>query len=260
MKKSSGKGKKERKRGEAYVLSENSKLTGLDFTYNSNLASRLYQILKPMLRAACERTTYLRLQNALYAAVRNDREHGLGSLRLGYGSVLPLREFRYSKRVSWSNFFMNHPVAHFDETRQQIQVQLPLAGLRKFDLIHERLAKIDIKIYCVVIQLDDRNTIFYHVSKTLELRKEDHKVDRGITFTLGDCKDAVILCLGTVRCWLTSPDGNEEFMSNNSTLMTGEVFDAILIREGKETIFPEEKSYKLPPPILPGDDDEVDWD
>lgn len=155
---------------------------------------------------------------------------------------------------------MNHPVAHFDETRQQIQVQLPLAGLRKFDLIHERLAKIDIKIYCVVIQLDDRNTIFYHVSKTLELRKEDHKVDRGITFTLGDCKDAVILCLGTVRCWLTSPDGNEEFMSNNSTLMTGEVFDAILIREGKETIFPEEKSDKLPPPILPGDDDEVDWD
>lgn len=260
MRKSSGKSKKERKRGDAYELSENSKLTGLDFTYNCNLASRLYQILKSILRVACERSTYLRLQNVLYEAVRNDREHDLGSLRLGYGSVIPLKGFRYSKRVSWNNFFMNHPVVHFDEAQQQVQVQLHLVGIRKFELIHERLVKIDIKIYCVVIKLDDRNTIFYHSSKTLELRKEDHKVNRGITFALEDCKDAVILCLATVRCWLTTPDGREEFMSNGGTLMTGEIFDALLIRGGKHTIFTEEKSDKLPPPILPSHDDEVDWD
>lgn len=260
MKDSFGKDKNERKRGDAYDLSENSELTGLDFTYNCKLASRLYQILKSIQPRACGRSTYIRLQNVLYKAVRNDREHDLGSLRLGYGSVLPLKGFRYSKRVSWSNFFMNHPMVHFDEAQQQVRVQLHLAGLRKFNTIHERLVKIDIKIYCVVVQLDDRNTLFHHSSKTLELRKGDHKVDRRITFTLKDCRDAVILCLATVRCWLASPDGKDEFMSNSSTLMAGEVFDALLIRGGKFTVFPEEKSDKLPPSILPSDDDEVDWD
>ncbi|MND64100.1 hypothetical protein D3C87_579220 [compost metagenome] len=260
MSKSSGNRNTGVKQMVSYVLSENSRLAGLDFTYNSGLASRLYQILKSIQPRACERSTYIRLQNILYEAVRNDRVHDLGSLRLGYGSVLPLKGFRYSKRVSWNNFFMNHPVAHFDEAQQQVQVQLHLAGLRKFELIHERLTKIDIKIYCVIIKLDDRNTLFHHASKTLELRKGDHKADRRITFTLEDCKDAVILCLGTVRCWLTSPDGQDEFMSNGGTLMTGEIFDALLIRGGKHTIFPEEKSDKLPPPILPSHDDEVDWD
>jgi len=260
MSKSSGNRNIGGKQGVSYELSENSRLAGLDFTYNSGLTSRLYQILKSIQPRACERSTYIRLQNVLYEAVRNDRVHDLGSLRLGYGSVLPLKGFRYSKRVSWNNFFMNHPVAHFDEAQQQVRVQLHLVGLRKFNLIHEKLRKIDIKIYCVVIQLDDRNTIFYHSSKVLELRQEDHKVDRGITFTLEDCKDVVILCLGTVRCWLTSPDGCDEFMSNSSTLMTGEIFDVILIRGGKHTIFPEEKSDKLPPPISQSHDDEVDWD
>ncbi|WP_343562325.1 hypothetical protein [Sphingobacterium sp.] len=260
MRKSSGKSKKERKHGEAYDLSENSKLTGLDFTYNCKLAGRLYKILKPIQPQACERSTYIRLQDALYAAVRKDREHDLGSLRLGYGSVLPLKGFRYSKRGSWNNFFMNYPSVHFDEARQQVKIRLQWIGVRKFNSIHERLEKLDLKIHCIVIQLDDRNTLFHQASKTLELKKEDHNVDRGVTFTLEDCRDAVILCMASVRCWLTTLDGREEFMSNSSTLMTGEIFDALLIRGGKLTIFPEEKSDKLPPPILPGQDDEVDWD
>nr|WP_288808222.1 hypothetical protein [uncultured Sphingobacterium sp.] len=260
MRKPSGSGKKERKRGDAYDLSENSKLAGFDFTYNSNLASRLYQVLKSILKVACVRSTYTRLQNSLYEAVRNDRVHELGSLRFGYGSVLPLKGFRYSKRVSWNNFFINHPMVHFDEMKQQVKVQLQLTGIRKFDSIHQRLAKIDLKIYSLVIQLDDQNTLSHYASKTLELRAEDRKVNRGVTFTLDDCKDAVVLCLATVRCWLTSPDGSSEFMSNGSTLMAGEIFDVLLIRGGKHTIFPEEKSDNLPPPILPDDDDEIDWD
>ncbi len=113
-------------------------------------------------------------------------------------------------------------------------------------------------MYCIVIQVNEQNDMVIHASKDLELLSDHPREDRSIFFPLQGSENAVVLCLVTVRSWLTSPDGTDQFLSNDSTLMTGEVFDAMLIRDGKRVIFPKEVSKGIPPPIQPVDN-EIDW-
>jgi len=255
---SSFSGKPKRKHRSDYSVSEYSKLTGCDFAYNNRLSSRLYDMLKVIQRIACNRSTYIRLQGALYKAVRDDRIHDLGSLRLGYGDVSPLKGFRFSLKTSLGRFFMNAPVAEFNEEKNSLEMRISLRSLHRFSNVQERLAKLLIKMYCIVIQVNEQNNMAIHASKDLELLSDHPPEDRSIFFPLQGSENAVVLCLVTVRSWLTTPDGTDQFLSNDSTLMTGEVFDAMLIRDGKRVIFPKEVSKGIPPPIQPVDN-EIDW-
>lgn len=247
-----------RKRGTDYPVSKKSQLAGDDFGYSNALCSRLYGELKPIQRMACTRSTYRGLQDRLYQAIRNDRVHELGSLRLGYGDVSPLKGFRFSEKISLNRFFINSPVVHFNPQKSSVEMQIDLNSLRSFEDIHDRLVKLVLKMFCIVIQVDDKNEIRGHASKDLELSQDHIREKRTALFSLPDTRDAVILCMGTVRCWLSSPDAQDEFLSNNTNLMTGEVIEAILVRDGERVVFEDKVSTELKPPIQPHDDD-VDW-
>lgn len=247
------------KQREDYNINKFSHLAGNDFAYNNILSSCLYKVLKPIQPMACNRSTYIRLQNALYKAIRNDRTHDLGSLRLGYGDVSALKGFRFSPKTSLGKFFVNMPVADFKEEKKSVEIRVSLKSLRKFASVHERLSKLQIKIYCIAIQVNDRNDIAVYASKDLELLSDHNRKERAILFPLKDSKHAIILCLATVRSWLKTHDAKELFLSNDTALMTAEVIDVMLIRDGKHIRFPKEDAKDIsPPPILP-DDDEIDW-
>ncbi|WP_324757473.1 hypothetical protein [Sphingobacterium thalpophilum] len=248
-----------RKKGEDYLVSEQSQLAGSDFAYNSTLSSRLYRELKSLQRTACNRSTYRRLQNALYEAVRNDQIHDLGSLRLGYGDVSPLKGFRFSLKTSLSRFLMNNPAASFNEEKKSVEMRIALKDLHSFEAIHARLARLVIKMYCIVIQVDNSNEITMQASRDLELQRDHVRTERTAHFSLKNIEDAVILCLCTVRSWLKSPDGKDEFLSNDSTLMTAEVIDAISVRDGHRVVFSGKKDGDIQPDIQANNDDEVEW-
>ncbi|TWI15945.1 hypothetical protein [Sphingobacterium siyangense] len=248
-----------RKKGEGYKVSEFSQSAGDDFARNNILASRLYKTLKPIQPFACTRSTYTRLQVALYKAVRNDQIHDLGSLKLGYGDVSPLRGFRFSLKTSLGRFFVNKPVAYYNEDENKVEIRSSLKSILKFESIHERLAKLVIKKYCILIQLDEPNAITVMSSKDLDLKQGHSLEDRSVFFPLKDNINVLVLCLSTVRCWLKTPDEAEQFLSNDTTLMTAEVIDVILIRDGKCMFFPEKEANKMLPPIQPSDD-ELDWE
>ncbi|MDM1293809.1 hypothetical protein HX021_05815 [Sphingobacterium sp. N143] len=249
-----------RKQGKDYNVSELSQLAGDDFKYTNKLASRLYKLLKPIQERSCDRFTYTRLQKALYKAVRNDQSHDLGSLRLGYGDVSSLKGFRFSLKTSLGKFFVNNPASKFDKGKNSIEVRVPLDSLQKFENINSRLAKLVIKLYCIVIQINDRNDMEIHVSKNLELQRDHVRKDRTVSFSLGDRQDVVILCLCTIRCWLMEANEKDTFLSNDATLMATELVDAILIRDGELLTFSQEDSNDLLPPLRSNDGDEIDWD
>ncbi|MGE8426456.1 MAG: hypothetical protein ACN6O7_01225 [Sphingobacterium sp.] len=245
---------------ENYKISQLSRLVNNDFAYSNKLAGRLYKILKPIQQMACSRSTYKEFLDALYKAVRNDQSHDLGSLRLGYGDVSDLKGFRFSAKTSLGKFFINTPVADFKEEKKSIEIRVPLGSLRKFACIHERLSKLQIKIYCIAIQINDQNDIATYASKDLELLNDHSRKERTVHFPLKDSEHAVILCLATVRSWLTVLDGAEQFLSNDTSLMTAEMFDVLLIRDGKKIVFPKEDSNDMLPPNSANDDSEIDWD
>jgi hypothetical protein len=243
-----------------YNISQLSRLVNDDFAYSNKLAGRLYKILKPIQQMACTRSTYKDFLDALYKAVRNDQSHDLGSLRLGYGDVSDLKGFRFSAKTSLRKFFINNPVADFKEGMKSVEIRVPLESLLKFASVHERLSKLQIKIYCITIQVNDRNDIGVYASKDLELLIDHSRKERAVHFPLKDSEHAVILCLATVRSWLTALDDAEQFLSNDTALMTAEMFDAMLIRDGKRIVFPKEDSNAMLPPIQDDDGGEIDWD
>ncbi|UZJ65796.1 hypothetical protein OKW96_06430 [Sphingobacterium sp. KU25419] len=65
--------------------------------------------------------------------------------------------------------------------------------------------------------------------------------------------------MATVRIWLESVNGKEEFLSFNSKLMTAEIFDALVIRDGQLCYFEEQKFSDMKTPEFPELNEGVDW-
>ncbi|UIR56071.1 hypothetical protein LZQ00_17630 [Sphingobacterium sp. SRCM116780] len=248
-----------RKKGKDYNLSENSKLTANDFAYSAKLASSIYKVFKSLQRESCKSDTFSRFKKVVYQTIRNDQEHMLGQLRLGYGSVSPLKGFRFSKKSNWQSFFLNYPTIYFDAQKGEVRIAIPPILIHDFNKFPSRISKIIMKMHCFQVAIDSENTIEFNSSKDLLLQQGDNMPSRSVVFSTKNKADVLLLCVGTLQTWLLSADGQEEFLSYNSSLMTAEIMDALLIRDGQLCSFAEERLDDLKPPILPVTNDEVDW-
>lgn len=248
-----------RKKGKDYQLSENSKLTNADFAYSNKLASKIYGLLKIVQKESCETGSYRRFSQAVYAAVRNDREHGLGQLKLGYGSVEPLKKFRIAKKTNWQSFFVNNPTADFDAAKGALRVTIPPISERELNCFPERTTKVVLRMHCIQVSIDDENEVTAVSSKELIMAIKEKMVSRSVYFSVKDKPNVLLLCLVTVRVWLKSTYDKTDFLSNNMKFMTAEIFDALLIRNGQLCQFEDIKQSDIRPPTLPDSDEGEDW-
>lgn len=249
-----------RKKGKDYNLSDNSKLTSIDFSYSRKLASRIYSILKILENEPRQTDTFSRFANQVYQAVRNDQLHELGQLKLGYGSVESLRNFRFSKKNSWQSFFRNYPTADFQSDKGEVCLTMPPTYAREFHLFPERASKVIVRMHCIQISIDNENRLEHCSSKELIITNDEDRDSRSIRFSIKDKPNVLLLCLASVRVWLVSAQGEDEFLSNNKVYMTAEIFDALLIRDGQLCHFVEQKLPDITPPMSSDSDDELDWE
>jgi len=147
-----------RKKGKDYNLSENSKLAGADFAYSNTLASRIYRQMKIIQDDSAKYESFLRLKKKLYMVIRNDRQHDLGQLKLGYGNINPLKNFRFSPKTSWQTFFMNYPTTNFDAEKEELCISTPPILAREVDTLPERVRKVILKMHIIKVSIDDENT------------------------------------------------------------------------------------------------------
>jgi hypothetical protein len=248
-----------RKKGKDYQLSENSKLTNVDFAYSNKLASKIYRRLKILQKGSCDPDSFMRLSQVVYQAVRNDQEHELGQLQLGYGSVEPLKEFRISKKTSWQTFFMNYPTAYFEEEKGELCLAIPSISARELNHFPERTNKVVLNMHCIQVSIGDENLVTVVSSKELIITNKEDVHARSVYFPIKDKSNVVLLCVVTVRIWLMSTDDKTNFLSDNTKFMTAEIFDALLIRNGQLCQFEEMKQSDIKPPELPDSDERMDW-
>lgn len=248
-----------RKKGKDYNLSENSKLAGVDFAYSNTVASRIYKQMKIIQDDSAKYDAFLRLKKKLYMAVRNDCEHDLGQLKLGYGNIKPLNNFRFSKKTNWQTFFMNYPTANFDVEKGELCISTPPILARELDTLPERVRKVILKMHIIKVAIDDENTVDVSSSKELVIVKGDDVESRSVIFSIKNRPNVLLLCVATVRMWFLSTDHKEEFLTLNTKYMTAEIFDAILIRNGQICKFEEETNKESHPPEFPDSDEELDW-
>ncbi|MEJ5146205.1 MULTISPECIES: hypothetical protein [Sphingobacterium] len=248
-----------RKKGKDYNLSENSKLAGADFAYSNTLASRIYKQMKIIQDDSAKYESFLRLKKKLYMVIRNDRQHDLGQLKLGYGNINPLKNFRFSPKTSWQTFFMNYPTTNFDAEKEELCISTPPILARELDTLPERVRKVILKMHIIKVSIDDENTVDISSSKELVIVKGDDVESRSVIFSIKDKPNVLLLCVATVRMWLLSTDRKEEFLTLNTKYMTAEIFDAILIRNGQICKFEEETNKESRPSEFPDSDEELDW-
>lgn len=248
-----------RYKGKEYKLSENSKLAGADFAYSGKLSSKIYKLMRILQLQPCETDTYSRFSRQLYEAVRNDQKHELGKLQLGFGSVAPLRNFRFSKKNSWQSFFRNYPIVNFEPEQGEVSVTLPPIYAKEFHLFPKRTSKVGVRMHFIQISIDVENRLEYCSSKELIITNDQDIESLSIRFSINGKSDLLLLCIASVRIWLVPVHGNDEFLSTNKAYMTAEIFDTLLIRDGQLYHFAEQKLPDISPPTSPDSNEELDW-
>lgn len=248
----------DRNKRDEYNLSENSRLAGIDFVYSNKIASKIYAKMKVLEKDSCQSDTYSRLKKVLYQAVRNDQVHELGQLQLGFGDLRSLKGFRFSKKTSWNTFFMNNPTAKFDQEKARVGLAIPTIYAREFNRFPEKTSKAVLRFHCIYVSLNGECIIESRSSKELVVR--DGVNSRSVYFPIKETSTILILCIGSVHTWLFSNNLESEFLSRNNLFMTAEIFDALLIQDGKLCHFEENKLPDINPPEYPDANDDLDWE
>lgn len=224
--------KKLRKKGENYLLSENSKATAHTFGQLSSIASKIYQYLIAVSPRLRDGDVFNRLV-ALLRQMRNNDQTLSEEEAAIYTHANMLAGFSLNKRASWDTLLPWRPQFDFDAD-QQVQISLPLQKnwiLKSFPV---RLSRIEITFHIIAINLEqpkEKETVVY----TKALFVHPHDEDRSLRTTLKPVlfTESLVLVIGVARYHLFGTDGNRNGVSGRSFYNATDIMQAFHIRDGR---------------------------
>ena len=224
--------KKLRKKGENYLLSENSKSTAHTFGQLSSIASKIYQYLiaiSPRLRDGGVFNGLV----ALLRQMRNNDQTLSEEEAAIYTHANMLAGFSLNKRASWDTLLPWRPQFDFDAD-QQVQVSLPLQKNWTLKNFPVRLSRIEITFHIIVINLEqpkEKETTVH----TKALFVHPHDKDRSLRTILKPVlfTESLILVIGVARYHLFDTDGTRNSVSGSALYNATDIMQTFHVRDGR---------------------------
>ncbi len=222
-----------RKRGAQYNLSENSKLVNVDFTYTSQMSSKIYQHGKKIWPEMAGRPVFNRFAKKVGQLVRLDEEHELGQLRIGYGNSSALKDFRWNKKRTFSGLVPWQTEILYDEGQGAVLLKIIDDKLWSFSSLDKRVSSLCVRYHALKVPFELEDEIDFIYSGELQVFPGKEPPAKETMFPTPNWDNCLIIVTGVVRCRLWHANGKDDYLSNSQAFMAADILEVFRIRDGK---------------------------
>jgi|GEM_PF-5604401 len=236
---------KSTKKGEDYVLSTNSKLSGLDFSRAMGWASKIYAPLKQNESWLCNDVVFRRLKKLLLELCATNDIHAVGSRKLCGTDIDKLKKWRVNNYRQWNEYLHFKPSLSVNPKYGEVVLTLNDFMLEK-DSLPTRACAAAMRFYLIFLNEEDVTSSLVMIDElVVPVGGKLDALEASFTFT--SLVNGCLLLLGAYQLHLIDSRGRGSFASHDKRYYGANMVEVIAVREGivakyeKKDILPEEK-------------------
>lgn len=249
--------KRIRKRGASYDLNENSKLSSQDFVYANRISSKIYKYSKKCLPTIVNRVDFNRLLKVIYSLVRMDEVHALGHLRLGYGNVSSLKNFRWNKKRSFESMLPWYSPMECAIADKKVKIGLPEIKQWNKQSYDARIRFLCLQFHLIAIPFEPNEAPTYLSSKVLDIAPHVNTSAKSTSFDISNIDNCLIIIMGIARYRLWSTTMDSDFLSYNASYIAADIVAVYRLRDG---VLLEDQNYSQSIVPVSNEEEGTDWE